>query len=51
MRTIASILSPETPAVTAGCTQISYEGKRFLSLLILGVEGDNELAIVRIASK
>ena len=51
MRTIASVLSPETPAVTAGYTQISYEGKRFLSMLILGVEGDNELTIVRIASK
>ena len=40
MRTIASLLSPETPTIS----RREVEGK-------VGVEGDNKLAIVRIASK
>jgi hypothetical protein len=43
MRTIASLLSPETPTIS----QPRSGGKRE----IVGVEGDNKLAIVRIASK
>ena len=43
MRTIARLLFPESPTIS----QSPSGGKRE----IVGVEGDNKLAIVRIASK